>query len=339
MKHLILCVFILVCTANIHSQTYHTPDTFLKYIKESFKKFSVVKLEDDVDSPVFNNLNLNTYRQVMKSGQISLDSVNINKAGQLYLDKAEKFFMNAEFNNAITFYKLAYAQDTTYTYALTYIGQCYEYETEYDSAIIYLKKSVALNHIDFIAHWVLANSYFKLHQNDSALTHITIANILDRNNPFIFEDMKLIYRKSDKDFNEWKFSPQYRIFKDKDKPDYYVASDSNWFIYGLGRALWRYDPGYMITVNVYYDPQNTYEDYECTYLLADYLKGKSKNSLKPYEDFPDLKKLLEASNKNHRDEYIMYEVVLPRLPGAVYTLSPSSINAIKDYVLKIRYND
>ena len=190
-----------------------------------------------------------------------------------------------------------------------------------------------------MAHWFLANSFFKYNQFDSAVEHITIANILNRNNQFILEDMKFIYRKSNKDFNEWKFSPQCEFYRAKDSSEYYIATDTNWFIYGLAKAAWNFEPGYIYTLKINSDPKGVNQDFECLYLLADYLKEKSKNSLKMYDDFPDLKKLLEASKNNYRDEYIMYDVVLPRLPGMIYMMSPSSINAVKSYVTKIRYND
>jgi hypothetical protein len=73
------------------------------------------------------------------------------------------------------------------------------------------------------------------------------------------------------------------------------------------------------------------EDKEC--LLSLVLSNEGVN----VKNDPQLSVLREALENKHIISYIIYEILLPKMPSAAYQLPEETILEIKDYVLNFRH--
>jgi len=96
--------------------------------------------------------------------------------------------------------------------------------------------------------------------------------------------------------------------------------------------LWLYEPGYSTLMGVEQGQYSTIEDKEC--LIA--LLVAQDNSKTEINNDPQLSILKEAAENKFLDEYILYEIVLPKTPFVACQLSEETILGIKDYILKVR---
>jgi tetratricopeptide (TPR) repeat protein len=214
---------------------------------------------------------------------------------------------------------------------MTYIGQIYGTIKDYDNARLWYRKTIEKNYIDYMAHWFLADIYYKTGEIDNAVNEIVIAQILNRNNPRIKQQFTSIFESAKRKTDDWCFSPQVEIQKLSDNK-ISVAFNNNWTGYALAKAIWMYEPGYRESMGVAEGQYSTVEDREC---LVSLLIGLENSKAKIKKD-PQLNMLKEASENKFLNEYILYEIVLPQNPFVAYQLSEEIILGIKDYVLKVR---
>ncbi|HPS65214.1 MAG TPA: hypothetical protein PK447_06540 [Ignavibacteria bacterium] len=333
MKRIMILMLIILCSIKLHSQENDSTASFPPNKSNIKLSIGMSILTKKIEPVKHTRVNFNQYRQVIKNGEIDVDSMKINEQAKKYFDKAEEYFSAMKYDSAIAYYKIAYLKDSTYSNSLVYIGQCYQESGYYKEAIGYLQRAVEKNYIDYMGHWLLAFNYYQTEKYDPALDEICIANILNRNNTKILDDMKIIFLNMGKDYNEWEFSPQVNITKSKDG-GYTVATDSNWLMYGLAKVSWKSIPDFAKKHNVDSDPYYVNEECDCLKMQAQAMKNSGHN----YDNIPDLKKLSEAYKNNHIKEYTLYEVTLRWLPSYVYLLNADDINKIKNYILNIRYN-
>lgn len=283
-----------------------------------------------------DRLNYHNFYNVSTDSGVYAYEIVVSEKAKPFFDKAEFYFERKEMDSALYFYKLTIEQDSALYYVMTYIGQLYGAKGDFATAEKWYKKVIEKNYIDYMAHWLLADIYLATNKINEAVDEITIARILNRNNPRIKKYMVDIFTKADRDTLDWCFSPQVEFKKiAENKISVGITSDGvnqNWIGYAMAKALWAYEPGYSESMGVPHGDYSTIEDKECLIALLTALKNakiKIKNE-------PQLSILKEAFENKQIDEYIMYEIVLPQNPIVAYQLTVQSILKIKDYILNFR---
>lgn len=315
---------------SVVGQEIHSTAEIFKIMEKSPVTYELNTLGKEI-SPKdrTENLNYNNYYRISDGNQISTYEYEIDSTVQTHLTKAEEYFYGKQFSLAREMYLEALRVDTTYFEVMTYIGQTYGLEGNFDKAIEWYNKTISLNYIDYMAHWFLADAYKTKGELDKAVDEITIAMILNRNNPRIKKSLKDIFELKKLKTDDWTFNPQMEIDSiGVNKVRIYF--DSDWLGYAMVKALWKYEPGYKKSMGVSDGSFSTIEEKECFVSL---MNSFDKKKLKKH---PEFKALQLALDKKMIDEYIFFEIVLPEHPFVAYQLPIEFINNIKNYVIEVR---
>ncbi len=311
-------------------QDLHMPDEILKIMEKSIVTYEIKILEQDI-LPIDRSekLNYNFFYRVEKGNKISTFEFVIDSNATGFLHKAETFFAEKKYVSAREMYLKALEVDPKYYTAMTYVGQTYGIEKNYKKAIEWYKKTIQLNFIDYMAHWFLADIYKSQGEIDKAVDEITIAMVLNRNNPRIKKAMEDIYKLKKLKTEDWVFNPQMKIDStgiNKVKIEY----KGDWLGYALVKAVWEFEPGYKKSMGVEKGTISTIEEKECfVSLMGSFDKKKIKKN-------PEFNALQLALDNEMIDEYIFFEIVLPEYPFAAYQLTEEFVNDIKNYVIQVR---
>lgn len=334
MKHLkSILFFALVSISIMNAQKIHSPAEILQLMADSKVTYAVNTLKEPVECPDYSEeLNYHDAYRVVTDSSIFTLKYNINEKAKPLLDKAEEYFEARDLNAALDYYKKTLEADPTQYYIMTYIGQMYGNMMENDEAIIWYKKAIASNYIDYMAHWFLADAYFVAKDYKKAVDEIVIARILNRNNPRIKTAMDRIFEKAKLNTTDWCFNPQVKVTKTGEN-EVSIEMGEKWTAYAMAKALWSYEPGYKESMGVKPDSYSTLEEREC--LIAQ-LVGMENAKTKVNKDL-QLKILKKAGETKHLNDYILYEIFLPRSPYSAYLLPEATILSIKDYVLNVRH--
>lgn len=330
MRNLVVTLLVLCCTLPLFGQTLHTPAEIFEIMDKSSVVYELHPLETQI-MPVnrTNNLNVNDSYRVEDASQIWSHEYEIDSVTESYYKQAEAYYHEREFIKAREIYLKALEADSSFYKVMTYIGQTYGIEKDFDTAIAWYKRTIALNYIDYMAHWFLADAYKVKGDLDKALDEITIAMILNRNNPRIEKSLKSIYALKKLDTDDWTFTPQIEI-ESVGENNVKIAFGEDWLGYAMVKALWNFEPGYKAAMGVEEGAFSTLEEKES---LASLMVTFDKKKLKKN---PEFKALQMAVETGRIDEFIFYEIVLPEYPFVAYQLPESFINEIKDYVIEVR---
>jgi len=218
-------------------------------------------------------------------------------------------------------------QDPKLYSAMTYIAQTYGIEKNWDKAELWYKKAIDANYIDFLAHWLLADVYKIKGQKEKALQEISIAKVLNRNNPRLEAMRKEIYDLNGLNTKNWTFNPQVRISRDSVTENVNMVSDSIWMYYAFVQAAWMYEPVYREKAKkVQNELDQMYR--ECLMGLLPYMNNKNlKDSV---EVLKRLDKVLDADKLS---EFVLYEIILLDNPAVAFNLEKKQIEYLKDYLI------
>jgi len=317
-----------------YSQQIHSPMEIIKIMSDSKLSYEIKVLDKSIECKDFTDkLNYHDCYRVSTDSGLYTYKFEVNEKAKPLFEKAEAFFSKHILDSALFYYKQTINEDTTLYNVMTYIGQIYGTKKDYNNAIFWYKKVIINNYIDYMAHWFLADIYLKINDIENAVNEIVVAQILNRNNPRIKEEMTNIFIKSKRDTNDWCFNPQVRIEKISDNK-ISVAMNDKWTGYAMAKALWMYEPGYRESMGISEGQYSTLEDKECLISLLIGLENAKINIKKD----PQLNALKEAGEKKYLEEYIIYEIMLPQTPFIAFQLPVETIQGIKDYILKIRNN-
>jgi tetratricopeptide (TPR) repeat protein len=315
-----------------YSQKIHSNFEIIKLMTDSKLKYEIKSL----DKPVLNtdySAKLNhsdCYRVVSDSG-IQTFQFKVKDQAYQKLQKAEMYFQANDIDNALLWYKSTLEVDSALYTVMTYIGQMYEKKKDPVEAINWYKKATRNNYIDFMAHWFMADNYKSINELKNAVDEIVIARILNRNNPRIKKSFDNIFLKARRDTTDWYFNPQIEITNPSENT-ISISMNDKWVGYAMTKALWMYEPGYSESMGVKKGLYSTLEDRECLItLLIGQINAKTK-----IKDDPEFLILNQAVKNNCLEEYILYEIVLPKTPAVAYQLPEKTILGIKKYILDVR---
>lgn len=331
MKKCSLLIVLVVIGSHLFSQQIHSPAEILKIMSDSKLSYEVNVIDKVIECPDYSKkLNYHeSYRIKSDSGLITR-AFKPNDMAKPLFDKAENFFQsNAD--SALFYYELSLKADSTLYNVMTYIGQMYERKGDVENTIKWYKTAIGKNYIDYMAHWFLADAYLKTGDSKNAVDEIVIAQILNRNNQNLKKSAANIFKKSYLSTNDWYFNPQVEMKKVSDRK-ISLAFNEKWIGYAMAKALWSFEPGYSKSMGVEQGIYSTIEDREC--LIA--LLVSLDNAKTEINNDPQLSILKEAAENKFLDEYILYEIVLPKTPFVACQLPEETILGIKDYILKVR---
>lgn len=314
------------------SQNLHSPAEILKIMENSKISYEMNVLENPI-SCVDRSDNLvdqNFYR-IKTDSSILTYSYKLKEEAKPYFEKAEIHFNNRNLDSARIYYEKVLEIDPSYFKVMTFIGQMYGSMGNLDKSLEWYKRTIEANYIDYLAHWLIADIYRMKGDIEEAVSEITIANILNRNNPRLKELQSEIYRFAKIKTKDWCFNPQMEITSDGEKVK--IAFNEVWIGYAMPKALWKYETGYKESMGIKSNQYSTLEDKECLLNLIVALQ----NSKADYKKYPEIVTLKKAVDKNYLSEYILFEILLPEHPFTACQFSEETINKIKDYVLTIRY--
>lgn len=333
MKNLLVFIlFLLFYFSWCPAQKIHTPDELMKFVEKSKITYNLKELKEEITpEDQSSNLTYNKSYRVKTNDGYKFTDYNLSDEAKKYFDQAEEFFQANKAEQALEMYKKTIETDTGYYPAITYIGQSYAFLKEYNKAIEWYQKAIGKSYIDYMAHWFLADALQAKGNLKEALSEITIARILNRNNPRIKTAFIDIYKANKLSGDDWNFEPQYRLTTSND-----LAVDiefkSEWLGYALAKAIWAYEPGYREQMGV---TQNTFSSLEEKECLANLYIGilADKKYMKKSPAFPALK---FAFDNDYINEYVFYEIVLVEHPSFAFQLDPEFIEKIKEYVILTR---
>lgn len=327
---LILLLFLIPFIAK--TQQIHTPMEIVQIMSNSKLSYEIDALNKTIECQDYSSkLNYHDCYRVIKNGELITYRISVSEKAKPVFDKAEDFFSKRELDSALVYYQQSLKIDTTLYNVMTYIGQIYGTKKDYDTAISWYEKVISKNYIDYMAHWFLADLYLHKNELKKAVDEIVIAQILNRNNPRIKDELMTILKNAKIDYSDWCFNPQVEILKKGDNK-IGIALSEKWTGYAMAKALWMFEPGYKKSMGIEEGHYSTLEDKEC---LISELVGLENGKINIKKD-PQLLALRNAGDEKCLDQYILYEIVLPQTPAVAYQLPVESILSIKDYILKVR---
>jgi len=331
MRKLITCfAIVFTCSSSLWGQKIHSPAEIFSIMEKSPVSYSLGTLKEEILAPDRSeNLNYNDFYREKDGDAIISKKYHLNEEVEADFEKAEKYFQNNEPALARGMYQQALSKDSTCYKAITYIGQTYEMEKNHLKALEWYQKAIDKNYIDYMSHWFIADVYSILGEKDKAVEEITIAWILNRNNPRIQKAVKQIYDLKKIKNPTWTFTPQIKIDSvGENKVN--IEFQTEWMGYAMVKAIWLYEPDYRESMGFKEGTLNTLQEKEAIVCL---LSGLKKKQLKKH---PELKMLRKALDEKMIDEYIFFEIYLPEYPFIASQLTENFILSIKDYVVKIR---
>lgn len=330
MKYLVFTVSMLACISFTHAQNLHTPAEIFKIIEESELTYELGILEEPIPVPDRSNrLNYNHYYRTNTDGKLATYSYELSDETKELLDLAEKQYAQNDYTLARSLYLQVLESDSSYYEVMTYIGQMYEAENDYEKAIEWYQTTIEHNYIDYMAHWFLADAYYRLERKEEALNEISIALVLNRNNPRLRSSFDRIYKQNKLSTSNWTFNPQIKL-DSISATEYSLQFDEDWLGFGLVKAVWAFEPGYSESMGVAKGQYSTIEEKEA---IASLLSGLSKKQLKKVPEFKALKMALDQGMIN---DYILFETVLTENPHVAYQLPEETILSIQQYLITVR---
>lgn len=341
MKKLLTIFISFLVVSNLFGQNIHSQIEILKIMSKSNVQYhlnSHIKKIDCQDNS--DKLNISEYYRSYTGTKFEVKKYKINKKAESFFNDAEKSFAEGNLDDALELYKKTYAADTTYYKVLTYIGQIYELKKDNNKAIEYYKLVLSKNYIDYMAHWFLGDAYALNGDLIKAADELTMAMILNRNNPRIKISFKGFCKMDKRISEDWCFNPQISLKKIEDNKIELGFSEI-WLSYAMPKALWKYEPGYKESMGYKEGQISTLEEKECLSSLVEGMKNSRTNSendsIKFNLDDTQLVMLEKAFKNDFVNEFILYEIILPEKPIVAYYLNDEILANIKDYVLQIRH--
>ena len=270
-----------------------------------------------------------------RSDMVAKSNHKFTEELQGILDEAETLLRMSDTKNARSLYQRIIEKDTSAYCILDYIGDTYFDEKNFEEAKRYYQLAISKDYTDYLAHWSLADVLCHLNDKKTALREISIAKVLNRNNQLLHSKFLEIYSLNKVEYVDWTFNPQCRLSlehnQQKNIDVVTVEFGKYWLGYALNKAVWTYEPGH-VDENVQNDFEKIWEqERECviSLLIANYDSKEMKTNI-------DLKVLSAAFDKGYFDSYVMYEALLPDYPMIAGLLTEEAINAIADYLIKVR---
>jgi len=329
---LVICISAFFLTGNfLFAQNPASPAEILKVMEKSDLSYNLNELEGEITCQDQSKNTISDHYVLLttETGK-SLGIQSIREDAKVEFDKAENFFSSGDWDSTVYYYQKALEKDPSVSYIMTYLGQMYGKKKLYSEAVVWYELAIKTNPLDFMAHWFLADTYWIMGKTDLAVTEITLAWILNRNNPRIKMSFFNIMRSagySDQDFD---FCPQYTLEGNETGVD--LKFHPAWAGYSMVKALWKFEPGYSESKGV---KKGVYSSQEEKEAMAN-LYAQLQNSPDLIPNNPAFSCLMAAVETDHFSDYYIFEVMMKVSPVISYSFPEDVLKSLKSYILDVR---
>ena len=332
-RNFLILLFSLVFSS-ILAQELHTPSEMYAMMKKSAIRYEIDSLFQGASPaswPVLQEgwLNNSGDQPFQKPAPVLMTQTR----GQKYHKKADKFFEEGQFAKAARFYHKALSElGSPVEEAVLRKQLCRSYLQlgkilAAGESLLALGKS---HRNDFTYHSLLATIYEKSNQRKLAITHVSLAHLLNRNDPVVLEQLVRVYAKYGMAFHSWNFHPQYQL-KQTTKGVLLTYREAPWRAYGACRAVWQNEPEYAQRMaRISTESVAHIEQKECLLNALIAFEQAGKDSRK----FPELQALDQALRNNEIDWFILYEIDARQNPLLIHELEDEGRMALVAYIQK-----
>lgn len=333
MKRILLSFIMMLSVFFLSAQDLHTIQEILEIMEQSSLSYSISNgTEFDVPDYAENLISNDIYRVKEDGVHYEIKNYELSKEASGYFDDAEDFFQQKNYPAARKNYQKVLELCPTYYKAMVYIGDTYFHERDLDNAQEWYQRAIDNNYIDYLAHWALGNTLLFKEDFGKAMKEISIAKVLNRNNPRLTTKLQEIYKYNKKEYKDWYLRPLYKLDEaydsKKEKDIIKVTYKDYWMPYALVKAVWAYEPGYAESMGP--DNLGLLQEKEA---IAAILVTMDKKLVK--KDIA-LKTLQYAFDNKEYEMYVVFERLLPEMPQIPLYLEPDVIESIADYIVNTR---
>ena len=333
----LLTAFICLALSNqMRAQEVHSPSELLEIINASELIYQIEIAEGQINQETFERVNNNYYYQEFDSEGLSIAEYIFEGEDSTTLVLAEQHFAKSDMIAARKSYQQVLDRQPRAAILMTYIGQTYGIQEDWDNAAAWYRKAIEANYIDYMAHWFLADVLSKQERHEEAAEEITLAYVLNRNNPRLLTAMKRLYGEAKLDYQEWEFDPNYTLTPlMTGEPTVVLTADENWLGYAIAKAVWTYEPGYRKRMTGS-DEDNFSSLEEREAILALVINNAKNGKIKKSKEIPSLIYLKKALDQELLSSFIFVEIWSRQYPLIAYTQSPAVIRQLAAYVKLVR---
>ena len=125
-----------------------------------------------------------------------------------YFQNGYKFFMEGQFNKALTAYKTSVVQNPQFYEGWKQMGLTFHLLGQYEQSIGAIQKAIVLNRVDWSIYLINGNNYANLKKFPQAIRDFSTALKFSPNNPAVYNDRGLVfieegnYQKAISDFGK-----------------------------------------------------------------------------------------------------------------------------------------
>jgi len=315
----------------LKAQVVHKPDELFGVMKRSGLNYQPAELYIDIDQKNYSKLlNDSSLYHEDSDGHFLVKRIAVLPEAEAEWKLGEKSFLeDKNYKEAKKHYKNVLDVQNDYYPAKIRIGEAFDIEQDYEKSEAAYKQAISKNYVNYLPHYLIAKAYYAERNYEDAVNEISLAAILNRNDTRIQELMNEIYADAHLKYDDWVFSPQYKVFKGSKETDIKVLSKEGWSGYAIGKAIWQFEPGYAVNQGEKPGVTSALEEKECLQYLLYALNDDSKT--KPADKA--ILSLQKVQEFKMMDGFIYYDVLLRQNPALVYQLPNNVIKTMKNYVI------
>ena len=225
------------------------------------------------------------------------------------------------------------AEKPDHAQVMTLLGLSYMREKKPEQAWTWFRKALETNPLDYQARRSMSELLQAKGKQEEALQALLTAHIYNRNQPVLLEELKGLLQKNGYTYdNQWQFEPDYIIFPDTVQQTIVIAAKDFWLSYALYKAVWNYEPGYRFIKESQEVTDYLFQE-EMEAALGTFLSFSQLDYAQP----PKVMTVLgQAIDNRMLEEYVMYEILLPRQPELAHLLTEEFLVRLRRYVLQLR---
>ncbi len=326
-------LFFLLGATIVNAQFLHTPTEIQKIIKKSPISYSfdtISAIATDVPPPIISkNSDFSILQQEIP---VNLSDHRLKRKVRNRLTKANKFFDEAKYDQALKFYQELLAT-TQAIELLPRLAYCFEKMSNTENALAIYNKIHDSIPTDPALNFTIARLEHQSGNSEAAIRHINWAHLYDRNHPVYLDSLIIYYYKNGWHYRKMDFAPVFLFQEISDSTIVILTEASPWHAYATCKAIWKYEPGYqkqmsyLSTVDV-----NIIEEKEC--LLNAVISFEKLPEGK--EQYPMLGTLSKVIPEKRIDDFLLYEISLRKQPALMQQIPHERMEQVLDYIVTYR---
>jgi len=327
-------IFFILWAFIAQAQNLHTPTEVQNIIGKSQRVYVFDTLINTPKAEIHPIITKESQFSIkLQENSVDLPTFKLARKERKKLKKANNDFATGKLQKALENYIKIY--NSTQAIVLhPRLAYCYEKLGQLEQALLYYNKIVPTAQSDADIHYTIARINYELSNKETALHHIHLAHLFDRNNSAYLDAMIQYYNDKGAQYHKWTFDPIYQLEASTDSSHIHIKSQASpWEAYAACKAIWVFEPGYkkqmkfLSSVDV-----SIIEEKEC--LLNALINFE--NMVDSKDQYPLLTVLKKALSEKRIDDYILYEISARKYPSIIRQLSAKRLEQLVDYIVTYR---